>query len=65
VSCGPGLTGRPFERPSLLSLMTQARAGSTKIIVVHDFSALGRDLFDIASLIENLLRAGSSLAPDR
>jgi DNA invertase Pin-like site-specific DNA recombinase len=53
-----GLTGRPFERPSLLSLMTQARAGSTKIIVVHDFGTLGRDLFDIASPIENLLRAG-------
>jgi hypothetical protein len=45
--------------------MTQARAGSTKIIVVQGFSALGRDLFDIASLTENLLRAGSSLAPDR
>ena len=53
-----GLSGLSFGRPALHSLMRQARAGSTKIMVVYDFSALGRDPLDIAFLIDNLVCAG-------
>jgi DNA invertase Pin-like site-specific DNA recombinase len=52
-----GLSGLSLKRPALRCMTKQVLAGSTKIIVIYDLNALGRDPLDLFSLTESLLRA--------
>jgi len=53
-----GLSGLSFDRPALKSLMEKAQAGAVKVLVIHDFSALGREPFLTFRVADYLIRLG-------
>jgi DNA invertase Pin-like site-specific DNA recombinase len=47
-----GTTGGLSGRPALRSLMAEADAGSTKIVVLYDLHSLSRDVFDLVTAMQ-------------
>ena len=49
-----GFTGSNFERPQFIELMSEVRKGAVGIIVVKDFSRLGRDYLESGNFLDRI-----------
>lgn len=52
-----GYSGTNFERPKFLELMEEVRRGNIDIIIVKDFSRLGRDYLDAGNYLDKIFPA--------
>jgi len=57
----PGCSGATMERPALLRLLADARAGVFQVVVVFAVDRLTRRLGDFSRIVEMLREAGVSL----
>lgn len=52
-----GYSGTNFERPNFVELMSAVRQGNIAIIIVKDFSRLGRDYLEAGNFLDRLFPA--------
>lgn len=52
-----GYSGTNFNRPKFIELMSEVRKGNVAIIIVKDFSRLGRDYLDAGNFLDKIFPA--------
>lgn len=52
-----GYSGTNFDRPKFIELMSEVRKGNVAIIIVKDFSRLGRDYLDAGNFLDKIFPA--------
>lgn len=52
-----GYSGTNFNRPKFIELMSEVRKGAVAIIIVKDFSRLGRDYLDAGNFLDKIFPA--------
>ena len=52
-----GYSGTNFDRPKFIELMSEVRKGNVAIIIVKDFSRLGRDYLDSGNFLDKIFPA--------
>ena len=52
--CDDGWSGKNFERPAVLEMLTQVKQGNIQCIIVKDLSRFGRDYLEVGNYISRV-----------